>query len=58
MENKNDVLLFEETKKRLQSLLEYTVMPYNGGIDEEDKNLKRKTGKCKMEKVVCHKMQG
>ena len=37
MENKNDVLLFEETKKRLQSLLEYTVMPYNGGIDEEYK---------------------
>lgn len=35
MENKNEALLFEETKKRLQSLLEYTVMPYNGGIDEE-----------------------
>lgn len=34
MENNNN-LLFEETKKRLQTLLEYTVMPYSG-MDEAD----------------------
>lgn len=44
MENKNDALLFEETKKRLQSLLEYTVMPYNGGIDEEDQEPQTQDG--------------
>lgn len=38
MENKDNALLFEETKKRLQTLLEYTVMPYNGGIDEENQD--------------------
>lgn len=49
MENKNEALLFEETKKRLQTLLEYTVMPYNGGIDEDDNDQEPQTQDTQMQ---------
>lgn len=34
MAENNKSVLFEETKKRLQQIYEFTVMPYNGNVDE------------------------
>ena len=36
MAENNKSVLFEETKKRIQQLYEFTVMPYSGNVDEAD----------------------